>query len=506
MEFIKAKYFVPVFMLVLLTSGVPLNANNDGDILPIADAVVQTKDNGNKIFFCENNPIDKKKYDRPDMKPQDYMSKCKERTEGYSWGSRIYVLIWAPGFDTDDKKIDQLGTDSTGSGGLIKVNSRDGSISSDSETTCNPFIETGRDHGLFYGSIKLRGFSTAVNDDGVRMYGGDRCEGSHNRNGMGTLDDGVAGVGSGQDGAITMSFEYAENKIMTKTATHTWRIADLVFDKDEYTMEDSGKVTIKDLDGLRYPFDKRTGYTIHIYSDTDQGGVEVDAYWKPNYRGTPQMHGDYPVKITFIDPDRRESTVRELYYKSGGSAVELKAVPGDNIYAEYFDRTLPRPYSTEDKLKITTIAKIIETPINGIVVNKTEVVEKDNSHAKQYAFTKYTSNGEYLVSIWWDNWDWWTNQPSAQPDNAINISIVDGLTEKPVSNVFYKLNVSSNGDSVVEKENTTNRTETANVSLDDANLIEVVLSDLGQVTESLKFKYKIDPDYQPLAPFTQIQK
>ena len=41
MGFLKAKYCVPVFMLVLLTSGVPLNANNDGDILPIADAVVK---------------------------------------------------------------------------------------------------------------------------------------------------------------------------------------------------------------------------------------------------------------------------------------------------------------------------------------------------------------------------------------------------------------------------------------------------------------------------------
>ena len=69
----------------------------------------------------------------------------------------------------------------------------------------------------------------------------------------------------------------------------------------------------------------------------------------------------------------------------------------------------------------------------------------------------------------------------------------------------YKLNVSSNGDSVVEKENTTDITETANVSLDGTNLIEVVLSDLGQVTESLKFKYKIDLDSQPLAPFTQIK-
>jgi len=496
MEFIKAKYFVPVFMLVLLTSGVPLNANNDGDILPIADAVVQTKDNGNKIFFCENNPIDKKKYDRPDMKPQDYMSKCKERTEGYSWGSRIYVLIWAPGFDADDKKIDQLGTDSTGSGGLIKVNSRDGSISSDSETTCNPFIETGRDHGLFYGSIKLRGFSTTVNDDGVRMFGGDRCEGSHNRNGMGTLDDGVAGVASGQDGAITMSFEYAENKIMSKTATHTWRIADLVFDEEEYTMEDSGTVTIHDLDGLRYPFDKRTGYQIHIWSDTDEGGVEVNAYWKPNFRGTPQMHGDYPVKISFIDPDRRESTVRELYYKSGGSEIELKAVPGDNIYAQYYDRTLPafgpngEKYSTEDKLLIKTIAKIVEVKSDPLERKIVEV--KDDSHAKQFAFTKYTSNGEYLVSVWWNQWDWWTNQPSSQPNNELNISIVEGLTEKPVSDVSYKLNVSSDGNSVIDQEIIHVGTDKLDVSLDDSNLIEIVLSDMGQLDETLNFKFKID--------------
>ena len=508
MEFIKAKYFVPVFMLVLLTSGVPLNANNDGDILPIADAVVQTKDNGNKIFFCENNPIDKKKYDRPDMKPQDYMSKCKERTEGYSWGSRIYVLIWAPGFDADDKKIDQLGTDSTGSGGLIKVNSRDGSISSDSETTCNPFIETGRDHGLFYGSIKLRGFSTTVNDDGVRMFGGDRCEGSHNRNGMGTLDDGVAGVASGQDGAITMSFEYAENKIMSKTATHTWRIADLVFDEEEYTMEDSGTVTIHDLDGLRYPFDKRTGYQIHIWSDTDEGGVEVNAYWKPNFRGTPQMHGDYPVKVTFIDPDRRESTVRELYYKSGGSQVELKVSPGDNIYAEYYDRTLPQPYSTEDKLKLNTIATIVETNEHAgkIIVNPAEFVQKDDLHAKQYAFTKYSSNGEYLVSVWWDYWDWWTNQPSANPDNSINISIVDGLTEKPVSEVSYTLDISSSGDSIINQEINHVRTDIVDVSLENTNLIEVAFSDLGETVETLKFKFKIDADSQPLAPFTQISE
>ena len=495
MELFKAKYFAFFFMLVLLTSGFPLNASYDGNIIPTADAAVQTTGNGNKIFFCENNPIKKHEYDKPHMKPQDYMSKCKERTDGYSWGSRIYVLLWAPGFNADVNKIDELGTNGDGEG-LITANSRDGSARSDSSSACNPFIETGRDHGLFYGSIKLRGFSTTVNDDGVRMFGGDRCEGSHNRNGMGTLDDGVAGVASGQDGAITMSFEYAENKIMSKTATHTWRIADLVFDEEEYTMEDSGTVTIHDLDGLRYPFDKRTGYQIHIWSDTDKGGVEVNAYWKPNFRGTPQMHGDYPVKISFIDPDRRESTVRELYYKSGGSEIELKAVPGDNIYAQYYDRTLPafgpngEKYSTEDKLLIKTIAKIVEVKSDPLERKIVEV--KNDSHAKQFAFTKYTSNGEYLVSVWWNQWDWWTNQPSSQPNNELNISIVEGLTEKPVSDVSYKLNVSSNGNFLIDQEIIHVETDKVDMSLDDSNLIEIVLSDIGKVDETLKFKFKID--------------
>jgi len=503
MGFLKAKYCVPFFMLVLLTSGVPLNANNDGDILPTVNA--QTIDNGNKIFFCENNPIKKTEYDKPHMKPQDYMSKCKERTDGYSWGSRIYVLLWAPGFNADDKKIDKLGNDGDGQG-LITLTSRDGSVRGDSKTTCNSFVETGRDHGLFYGSMKLRGFSTTVNDDDVRMYGGDRCEGPSNWKGQGTLDDGVLGVKTGQDGAITMSFEYAENKWMHKSATHTWRIADFNFDKEEYTMDDTATVTIRDLDGLRYPFDKRTGYQMHIWSDTDQGGVEVDAYWKPNFRGTPQMHGDYPVKITFIDPDRRESTVRELYYKSGGSQVELKVSPGDNIYAEYYDRTLPKPYSTEDKLKLNAIATITEGPNTGAIVVNPPVIQKDDLQAKQFAFTKYTSGGEYLVSIWWDSWEWWTSQPTANSDNAINISIVDGMTEKPISNVSYNLNVSTDGTSVVEKQHDYTRTDVIDFSIENNGLIEVLLSDIGEASEPLKFKFMVDSELQPNAPFTQISE
>jgi hypothetical protein len=495
LELLKAKYFAFFFMLVLFTSGFPLNANNDGGILPTADA--QVKENGNKIFFCENNPIKKQEYNKSHMTPQDYMSKCKERTDGFSWGSRIYVLLWAPGFNADDKRLDKLGGDITGSNGLIQINTRDGTSTMAQKSSCNKFIETGIDHGLFYGSIKLSGFRTAVNDDGKMNYGGNRCESTD-----GTLDDGVLRAEAGQDGAITMSFQYTDDKsdTMFKTATHTWRISELNFNAEKYTMESKGKLMLKDLDNLRYPFDKRTPYQIHIYSDSDQAGVMVDAYWKPNYRGTPQMHGDYPVSVSFIGLENRESTSNSLEAAAGGSRVEIKAVPGDNIYAEYFDRTLPafgpngEKYSTEDKLKITTIAKIVEVKDDPLERKIVEV--KDDGHAKQFAFTKYTSNGEYLVSVWWNEWDWWTNQPKSETDNALNISIVEGLTEKPVSDVSYTVNVLSGGDSLVEQEITHVGTDTVDVPLNDKNMIEVIFSDMGEVDETLKFKFKIDPDNQ----------
>jgi hypothetical protein len=365
------------------------------------------------------------------------------------------------------------------------------------KSSCNKFIETGIDHGLFYGSIKLSGFRTAVNDDGKMNYGGNRCESKD-----GTLDDGVLRAEAGQDGAITMSFQYSDDKsdTMFKTATHTWRISELNFDSEEYTMQSKGKLMLKDLDNLRYPFDKRTPYQIHIYSDSDQAGVMVDAYWKPNYRGTPQMHGDYPVSVSFIGLENRESTSNSLEAAAGGSRVEIKAVPGDNIYAEYFDRTLPafgpngEKYSTEDKLKITTIAKIVEVKDDPLERKIVEV--KDDGHAKQFAFTKYTSNGEYLVSVWWNEWDWWTNQPKSETDNALNISIVEGLTEKPVSDVSYTVNVLSGGDSLVEQEITHVGTDTVDVPLNDKNMIEVIFSDMGEVDETLKFKFKIDADNQ----------
>ena len=504
MGFLKAKYCVPIFMLVLLTSGVPLNANNDGDILPIADAAVQTKDNGNKIFFCENNPIKKTEFDKPHMKPQDYMAKCKERTDGYSWGSRIYVLLWAPGFNADDKALDELGGDSTGANGLIKINTREGTSSLDSSAKCNNFIETGRDHGLFYGSIKLSGYKKDVTGDGkTDNYGGNRCEGiteakkknvggqtiTTTMGSQGVLDDGALRAEARQNGAITMTFQYNDKgDTMSKSATHTWRMAELYFDEEEYVIGDTAKFTMSDLDALRYPFDKKLKYPLRVYSDTDMGGIIVDVTWKPNYRLTPQMHGDYPTNIKFVESTWRESGSNYIMY--GGGHSELRVSPGDNVYAEYDDYTLPLPYQENDYKQVSTIAKIVEIKSDPM---KREVVKTDDhSHLKQFAKTKYTSNGEYMVSVWWSHWDWWTNQPSTHVDNTLNVSIVEGFTQKPVSDVNYNLNVLSDGDSLMEKQTIHNGVESIDVDLNNSKFIELDFSDIGIVDESLKFKFKID--------------
>ena len=70
------------------------------------------------------------------------------------------------------------------------------------------------------------------------------------------------------------------------------------------------------------------------------------------------MHGDYPTNIKFVESTWRESGSNYIMY--GGGHSELRVSPGDNVYAEYDDYTLPLPYQENDYKQVTTIAKIVE--------------------------------------------------------------------------------------------------------------------------------------------------
>ena len=297
------------------------------------------------MFFCANNPISKK-YNVDGVTAGDIMGGCKEKFDGYSWGSRIYILIYSPGFNSDPNRIDVIGNNNHTP---ITANSREGSISLAGDG-CNGFIETAPDHGLFFGSIKLSGFRHDINGDGSPdLYGGNRCEKTYS-----VLDDGSGKVEAKQEGGVTVNFEWREDEFVSKTALYSWREATLEFDKTEYDVSDEIHLTLTDLDNMRWPFDTKKSYPVHVYSDSDLAGIMMDAYLVPSFKGIVQMNGNYPIKLNLTFDDKSYESSAPFGFSHG----LLRVSPGDTIYAKYWDYSLPRPYTISDQKQIVSTAKV----------------------------------------------------------------------------------------------------------------------------------------------------
>ena len=297
------------------------------------------------MFFCANNPISKK-YNVDGVTAGDIMGGCKEKFDGYSWGSRIYILIYSPGFNSDPNRIDVIGNNNHTP---ITANSREGSISL-ADDGCNGFIETAPDHGLFFGSIKLSGFRHDINGDGSPdLYGGNRCEKTYS-----VLDDGSGKVEAKQEGGVTVNFEWREDEFVSKTALYSWREATLEFDKTEYDVSDEIHLTLTDLDNMRWPFDTKKSYPVHVYSDSDLAGIMMDAYLVPSFKGIVQMNGNYPIKLNLTFDDKSYESSAPFGFGHG----LLRVSPGDTIYAKYWDYSLPRPYTISDQKQIVSTAKV----------------------------------------------------------------------------------------------------------------------------------------------------
>ena len=297
------------------------------------------------MFFCANNPVSKK-YAVDGITAGDIMGGCKEKLDGYSWGSRIYILIYSPGFNSDPNRIDVIGNNNHTP---ITANSREGSISLAGDG-CNGFIETAPDHGLFFGSIKLSGFRHDINGDGSPdLYGGNRCEKTYS-----VLDDGSGKVEAKQEGGVTVNFEWREDEFVSKTALYSWREATLEFDKTEYDVSDEIHLTLTDLDNMRWPFDTKKSYPVHVYSDSDLAGIMMDAYLVPSFKGIVQMNGNYPIKLNLTFDDKSYESSAPFGFGHG----LLRVSPGDTIYAKYWDYSLPRPYTISDQKQIVSTAKV----------------------------------------------------------------------------------------------------------------------------------------------------
>lgn len=190
---------------------------------------------------------------------------CNERYDGIGWTDRINVLIYAPGWNEDSEKIDQIGASS---------NPID--VYTDFARVDNvEFSETGPDTGVFFGVVKLTGqmmytvhdtFKTTVKTPGMTMDG--------DMMNISSYDRAVMVATSTQDGRVTVAWEANDDTTVTKSAYYGWQIGQVEFDKDAYDVNEKVTFFMRDADLWKHHREFFTNY-VKVYSDSDRSGIHV---------------------------------------------------------------------------------------------------------------------------------------------------------------------------------------------------------------------------------------
>ena len=237
----------------------------------------------------------------------------------YSWTDKVRMTILAPSWNTDRYLIDSIGDDEDHP---IKISTRGHSL--------DPyrFTETGVNSGIFTAEIILTGFSHDVDGDGS-IDTTPRTTGNGPTSGFLETDS---------DSAITISFEFADGVVLTKSAPIQWNIGKIQFSKENYLSDKTASIRVIDSD-LNLNPESLDHMQIQISSNSDVSGIEVDAI------ETSESSGVFVATISFTQ-------------NLSSSGNRLFALPGDTIFAKYDDYTIPKPYSTSDNLEIKTFANV----------------------------------------------------------------------------------------------------------------------------------------------------
>lgn len=235
----------------------------------------------------------------------------------YSWTDKVTITILAPSWNENRNGIDTIGSEDSH---FIKISTREHSLKP------YRFAETGPNTGTFVGEVTLTGFS-------------------HDTDGDGSIDTNPKTFGNGptngfleteRDDAITISFKFADNVVLTESALISWSIGEVSFLESPSLSRDSATIRVVDRDMNLNP-ESIDHVKIKLSSDSDSAGITVDGI-----ENSPNS-GLFLTKVYFT-PNLESSGSR------------LFAKPGDAIYAQYDDYTLPSPYSISDNLEITTKA------------------------------------------------------------------------------------------------------------------------------------------------------
>jgi len=265
----------------------------------IDDASASTNGNSNTyktpgiiMKFCQN--------------PATTLQNCDEKYDGYTWTDRIYVLIYANGFNEDSNKIDSIGLGQNGYG-TIKVTTR--------ESTANEiaFTETGPDTGVFLGIVKMTGENMfKVHDENniqIKTMGMNMDNimamtmmGKTTYSWMMSAHDVAVKLPTGtQDGAVTVSWEANEDVNIVKSATWDWRMGEIEFDKEQFVADEPITFKLHDADLWIHHADFHT-YYIHAWSDSDTVGIYVPVQFTPNHDHGGNLGGGNIEDIQLSEP------------------------------------------------------------------------------------------------------------------------------------------------------------------------------------------------------------
>ena len=229
--------------------------------IPIQSSFAETgftnvkKATGVIMMFCANETF--------------LLQDCNQRYDGIGWTDRINVLIYAPGWNEDSDKTEQIGTT------LNPINVYTDAARVDKVE----FSETGPDTGVFMGVVKLTGesqyivhntFKTTVKTPGMTMDMDNPMMGGP----ISSYDRAVMIATTPQDGRVTVSWESNEDVVVMKSAHYGWQIGQVEFDKDAYDVNEKVTFFMRDADLWKHHREFFTNY-VKVYSDSDRSGIHV---------------------------------------------------------------------------------------------------------------------------------------------------------------------------------------------------------------------------------------
>ncbi|NDB45675.1 MAG: hypothetical protein EB163_00005, partial [Nitrososphaeria archaeon] len=165
-----------------------------------------------------------------------------------------------------------------------------------------------------------------------------------------------------RDDGITLSFEFADGVVLTKSAHINWNVGDVEFNNPNYLENDHVIVRIIDPDMNLNP-ETLDDIQVDVSSDSDSAGVTVTA------TETDDSSGIFEAVIILTQSDE-------------SSGNRLRALSGDTITATYQDRTLPKPYSVSDELEVVAKSAIDSDLLNNSKVSIDEIFLADSQGNK----------------------------------------------------------------------------------------------------------------------------